>query len=378
MNRILHRTGLMMTIIIWFTVNVAAQEVVLKGSTHRYSISPVSKGSNYFYTWSVSGGTTSFFGNDSISKPILWDGAPGLYSISMFPTDNRSGCKGNIHYLQVLVRDFSIRWQDTSTMVCSLSGNQYLDFPAEIDFTKNSGTWTLDYQVDNSTPVQTTIQSSTSETLHIPGIINLSNTPSERHKIRFLKIKDSAEHQFIFDGTELDAVHHILLVMVNPTPHVDLGSDTTICAPFQLLLDAGNSGLLYQWSTGETDQTIWVNEGDGKIWVKVSSYNNCSASDTINISPCKPLNYLLIPNVFTPNGDGVNDVWQIGGMQYFPKANVKIFDRWGRMIFNSEPGYPKPWNGERDGKPLPMDAYFYIIDLKDGAEPHRGSVTLVP
>jgi gliding motility-associated-like protein len=125
-------------------------------------------------------------------------------------------------------------------------------------------------------------------------------------------------------------------------------------------------------------QTIWANEGDGLIWVKVSNANKCSTIETIVIKPCSPVNYLLIPNVFTPNGDGENDIWRIGGTQYFPDMVVTLFDRWGRLIFVSEPGYPKPWNGERNGKLLPMDAYFYVIDLKNGSEPIRGSVTLVP
>lgn len=167
-------------------------------------------------------------------------------------------------------------------------------------------------------------------------------------------------------------------VVFVPTPVVKLGRDTFICSPDQLLLDAGNPGMTYEWSNGGRTQTIWANEGDGLIWVKVTNDNNCSAIDSIRVKPCSPLNYLFIPNVFTPNGDGVNEVWRIGGLQYFPGTVVKLFDRWGRQIFVSEPGYPKPWDGKREGKLLPMDAYFYVIDLKDGSAPIRGSVTLVP
>jgi gliding motility-associated-like protein len=167
-------------------------------------------------------------------------------------------------------------------------------------------------------------------------------------------------------------------VLLSPTPIVNLGRDTSICYPNRLLLDAGNPGMIYEWSTGSLDQTIWANEGDGLVWVKVSNINRCTGSDSINVQLCSPLNYLFIPNVFTPNGDGENDVWRIGGVQYFPLMTVTLFDRWGRLIFVSEPGYPKPWNGERNGKLLPIDAYFYIIDLKNGFEPIRGSVTLVP
>lgn len=162
-----------------------------------------------------------------------------------------------------------------------------------------------------------------------------------------------------------------------PVPVVDLGKDTFLCDPEEMLLDAANPGLLYEWSNGSRSQTIWAKEGDGVIWVKVTDSNNCTSTDSITILPCS-IGKLLIPNVFTPNGDGQNDVWRIGGIQYYPDMIVKLFDRWGRLIFESDPGYPKPWNGERNNKLLPMDAYFYIIDLKDGSKPIRGSVTLVP
>jgi gliding motility-associated-like protein len=100
----------------------------------------------------------------------------------------------------------------------------------------------------------------------------------------------------------------------------------------------------------------------------------CSFTVTVHVQA----EQLLIPNVFTPNGDGVNDVWEIGGLNYYPEVTVKVFDRWGRMIFSSAPGYPKPWKGERNGTLLSMDAYYYIIDLKNGSAPIRGSVTLIP
>ncbi len=161
------------------------------------------------------------------------------------------------------------------------------------------------------------------------------------------------------------------------SPVVYLGKDTIIVSPNRLLLDAQNMGKFYEWSTGSHSQTIWANEDDGEIWVRVISEKDCMASDTIRIIP-ENTNEFIIPNVFTPNGDGVNDTWRIGGLLLHPNTNVKLFDRWGRLIFNSEPGYPKPWNGERDGKLLPMDAYYYVIDLKDGIEPLRGSVTLIP
>ena len=113
------------------------------------------------------------------------------------------------------------------------------------------------------------------------------------------------------------------------------------------------------------------------IWVRVTNEAGCEASDTIRIRPCILLGQLLIPNAFTPNNDGDNDVWRIGGTQFYPMMTVKVYDSWGRLVFDSEPGYPKPWDGVYNGKLLPMDAYYYIIDLRDHSEPLKGSVTII-
>jgi gliding motility-associated-like protein len=161
------------------------------------------------------------------------------------------------------------------------------------------------------------------------------------------------------------------------SPMVYLGRDTSLCSYEKLLLDAGNSGMSYEWSTGSQDQTIWAGEGDGLIWVRVTNKFHCTSSKSIYIKPCLAAFYILIPNVFTPNGDGINDVWEIYGIENYPETMVTLFDRWGRLVFKSEPGYPKPWSGMRDSKLLPMDAYYYIIDLKNGSENLRGSVTLI-
>ena len=97
--------------------------------------------------------------------------------------------------------------------------------------------------------------------------------------------------------------------IVKSDPVVELGTDTTVlnCSPVEL--DAGNPGSIYLWSTGETTQSILLEEISEKIniWVQVNS-NGCSAADTISIDVVDVQQELYFPNAFTPDGDGVNDV----------------------------------------------------------------------
>ncbi len=86
---------------------------------------------------------------------------------------------------------------------------------------------------------------------------------------------------------------------------------------------------------------------------------------------------LDIPDAFSPNGDGINDVWNIIGKDAWPDLEVTIYDRWGQLVWKSGTGYPVPWDGKRDGDDMPVDSYHYYIELHDGTKPIIGNVTIV-
>jgi len=85
---------------------------------------------------------------------------------------------------------------------------------------------------------------------------------------------------------------------------------------------------------------------------------------------------VTIPNTFSPNNDGVNDVWNIDALMTYAECTVSVFDRYGQQVFQST-GYPSPWDGINNGKPVPQGAYYYIIDLKNGTPKLTGWVLIV-
>ena len=91
----------------------------------------------------------------------------------------------------------------------------------------------------------------------------------------------------------------------------------------------------------------------------------------------KVLKIPRIPNTFTPNGDGINDYWEIQYLKDYPNAKVQVFTRTGQLVFETRNGYLKPWNGTLNGKPLPFDTYYYIIEPESGRKPVTGYVTIV-
>ena len=114
------------------------------------------------------------------------------------------------------------------------------------------------------------------------------------------------------------------------------------------------------------------------VSVTVTDFNGCKGSDSIYIDVCN-VNKILgkITNTFTPNGDNAHDTWEINNIGLFPYAKIDVFDRWGRRVYHCDGGYNNDWNGTWKGKKLPMDTYYYIIDLNNGAKPITGTVTIV-
>ncbi len=150
----------------------------------------------------------------------------------------------------------------------------------------------------------------------------------------------------------------------------------------------GNS-LIYQWqvnglnvgANSATFNTSSLANGDlvtciltsvGKCLINPTASSN---TITVNINPASAC-IIVIPNAFTPNGDGVNDFWDISALQGYPQCTVNIFNRYGAMVYNSV-GYPRAWDGTYGGSALPVGTYYYIIDLKNGRKKLAGPVTIL-
>ena len=85
---------------------------------------------------------------------------------------------------------------------------------------------------------------------------------------------------------------------------------------------------------------------------------------------------IKIDNAFTPNGDGINDLWNITGLIAYVNAEVDVFDRYGGMVYHSI-GYSRPWDGTYNSRPLPQGTYYYIIKLNYHDQVLSGSVTVI-
>jgi gliding motility-associated-like protein len=171
--------------------------------------------------------------------------------------------------------------------------------------------------------------------------------------------------------------------VINPLPALTMGPDLTIAAGASTTLNVSVTGNIvsYQWkpSIGLNNATIKdpvASPSSTTVYtLVVIDDNKCETSDSIKITVAGGTSKILVPNAFSPNGDGINDTWIISNLSAYPGATVDVFNRYGQLVFHSE-NYNKAWDGTYNGNPLPMGTYYYIIDLKNNEKKMAGSVTI--
>ena len=181
-------------------------------------------------------------------------------------------------------------------------------------------------------------------------------------------------------GCNSDTFHAQFTVYAYPV--VDAGPDKAVLEGGSVVLQSvvtGNS-LQYLWTPNLylNDNTVAAPVAsnlltDMTYTLLVTAQGGCSASDQVFV---KLLKAPRIPNTFTPNNDGINDVWVIEYLNTYPNNRVQVFTRTGQLVFESH-GYSKPWDGTFNGKPLPFDTYYYIIEPNNGRKPMTGYVTIL-
>jgi len=181
-------------------------------------------------------------------------------------------------------------------------------------------------------------------------------------------------------------------VQINPLPEIKGPKviTTPVGFPVTLPFTYSPNVTTYAWSPGYyldcTDCADPVaNPTFNTTYImRVTDINNCVNEDTILVKPiCSEESY-FIPNTFSPNNDGVNDAFYPRGKGLYNIQSMRIFNRWGQLVFERK-DFPantasKGWDGTSNGRPAPADVYVYIIEVVcNNAQviALRGDVTLI-
>ncbi len=107
-------------------------------------------------------------------------------------------------------------------------------------------------------------------------------------------------------------------------------------------------------------ETVYTTNESTVVEVRVVDSNGCSATVTV---PFEFTGMLDIPNAFTPDGDGLNDYWSPNNREFFPNIEVKIYDRYGRVVAILD--NVTHWDGNYEGSPVPTGDYWYVVNAND-------------
>jgi gliding motility-associated-like protein len=170
-------------------------------------------------------------------------------------------------------------------------------------------------------------------------------------------------------------------VVVSPLPTVDAGEDlfVLLAGEKEIKGKATGSNIKYKWSPslGLSNDSIANPIASPEITTKytltITSKDGCVIADEVVV------NVIIdpfIPNVFSPNGDGINDTWVIKYLETFVNASIKIYNRYGQQVFTAQQ-YNTPWDGRFNNVDMPVGVYYFMIEPNNGRNRYTGSVTLL-
>lgn len=177
-------------------------------------------------------------------------------------------------------------------------------------------------------------------------------------------------------GTATDEI--VVGENVPPTP-LFIGNDTIICIGDSYLIDATNSNTThYLWHTGSDDSTITVQEPG---FYAITWANECGfVTESLEVKNRRCECPVIFPNAFSPDGNGWNEKFTTVSPCAFSKFNLKIFSRWGELLFEtSDPSFDAGWNGTFKGKDVQEGVYIYSCEFEHEFDEGRisGDVTIL-
>jgi gliding motility-associated-like protein len=187
--------------------------------------------------------------------------------------------------------------------------------------------------------------------------------------------------RYTYTGTNGCSTFKEMTAIVFPVPTANAGADRFVLegGSVQIMGSGSGNGISFLWTppaalnNRAVAQPMASPSDDITYRLLVTSSDGCTATDDVFVSVLKAP---VIPNVFTPNGDGINDRWEIKYLESYPGASIEIFNRYGQKVYESI-GYSRPWDGTVKGNPLPAGTYYYIINPKNGRKQMAGFVDIL-
>lgn len=194
-----------------------------------------------------------------------------------------------------------------------------------------------------------------------------------------VSISESTQYTLVIeDECSADTVTKDLIVI---TTDFTFPKDTAVFVNTPLTLE-GQGGVNYEWA-GEYDfsclncpETSFTADSSRVIYLTITDKNGCSKTDSILVEAFDDIIKLFAPiNVITPNGDGKNDLLVFKGLEVYPKNTLKIFNRWGNIVYETI-GYQNDWGGTFKDERLPAGNYYYVLRVNTTEQVLKSILTI--
>lgn len=178
----------------------------------------------------------------------------------------------------------------------------------------------------------------------------------------------------------IDTTAPVIITVVSASA-VSAGNDISITQGQSVLLNGSGSGTpLWSPAASLSNPAIFIpiaspNSTTTYI-LAVTDSNGCISSDTIVINVIQSAFNGMVSNLFTPNGDGINDNWYVEGIQNFPDNEVFIYNIYGKEVFKKK-AYTNDWQGTYNGSELPDGTYYYVIRFENSDKIRKGAVDIL-
>ena len=184
----------------------------------------------------------------------------------------------------------------------------------------------------------------------------------------------------IKDGFGFTEIEYVQLDTVQQNPRMELTVQNPTCEFSGGSIEIANvlngvAPFKFFFNGDETTDQVFNDLGAGFYQIRIIDSLGCEKEQGAEL-----VDQCIIPSEgFSPNADGINDVWTITRIEQFPEAEIAVFNRYGQRVFNST-GYAEPWDGTSLGMNLPIGPYYYEIKLNDPSgesQLYTGSVAIV-
>jgi len=333
-----HIRQLLIFALLALTSQSFAQVIDTVCASYPYGRYGVHGNQNSSYFWDVTGGQIIHSnGKDSIK--VKWDFANSQFNITMVEV-SAGGCHGDTVYAEIYKGMEPVIYIAGSDSLC-VGGYASLSGHGGIEYYWSSG--------DTTNNINPLILSDTS----------------------FVLIGT--------DGCGYDTTTINITALGKPTSSFIIKPKEVIENELSIFEYTGDDGTYFEWSVensllndnSSTVDHIFRSSGNYRISLYVENKYQCNDTSSQHIFVNKSRT-----NSFTPNGDGVNDRWELDELVNYPNFKLWVFDRNGGEVFFSENQY-QPWDGTHDGEQLPQGTYYYVLDYGIDNRTTKGIITIL-